>query len=184
MKRYPVRPRSFNNAVRLKNEKRRRRRTLLGVIFLLLLTIGATSYCVMFNVGPMNELACFYKGVHNPSYAEMNVFIKSDETNNNEYTDAYKCGSFSYDVIMHAKAQGIQAGYVTIWGKPDNHAIVVFKTSDNGIWFMEPQSDAIFTEAKMNEMLFNHHYYVAKNGGSIDLQMSSYSINWFFGLRT
>jgi hypothetical protein len=138
----------------------------------------------MFNVGPMNELACFYKGVHNPTYSEMTTFIKIDTTNNNKYTDDYMCGSFSYDVIMHAKEQGMQAGYVTIWGKPDNHAIVVFKTSDKGTWFLEPQSDAIFTEAKMNEMLNNHHYYVAKDGGSIDLQMNSYSINWFFGLRT
>ena len=184
MKRYPVRPRSFNNHARLRKEKHKLRWTILGVFLLLLLTIGATSYCVMFNVGPMNELACYYKSVHNPTYAEMTVFIRSDTTNQNAYSDTYKCGSFSSDVILNAKKQGIEAGYVTILGKPDNHAIVAFRTTDKGLWFLEPQSDAIFTEAKMDEMANNHHYYITKDNGSIDLQMSSYGINWFFGLRT
>ena len=153
------------------------------VILIFIATVFTMSYCMLNNVGPMNEMACFYKGSHNPTYKEMVDFINSDTTESNAYTTDYKCYNFSMDVINNAKRKGLEAGYVTIIGKPENHAIVVFRTTDKGMYYLEPQADLIFTQLQMDFMLSQQQYKLNDGkGGGINIEMSSYSINWFSGL--
>jgi len=149
----------------------------IGVVILAILIVGT---CMVFNIGPMNELSCMYNNVHNPTYSEMIKFINMDLTNFNEYTDEYRCGHFSRDVILNARAEGIQAGFVRIKSDDSNHAIVAFQTTDNGLQFLEPQSDTYFHESRMEHFLETGTYYVKGKDGYISIPILEYRINWFY----
>lgn len=90
--------------------------------------------------------------LHNPTYAEMEKFLKEDKTNQNEYNfNKYVCHDFSMDLIRNAAEKGIRAGYVGLrfpiqsafyennWGS--GHALVCFDTTDKGLVFIESITD-------------------------------------------
>jgi hypothetical protein len=80
---------------------------------------------------------------YDPTYREALQFIRSDETDRNQYNQSYKCTNFADDFMNNAFRAGYRCGYVTIEFPETNHAIVCFNTSDNGLIFIEPQSDEI-----------------------------------------
>jgi hypothetical protein len=164
------------------HRKRSNKRFYALILLVVIATTATTSYCIMYNIGPTNELACLYKQVHNPTYKEMLDFVNIDTTESNEYTDTYTCGNFSTDVILNAKSKGIEAGYVSIRSAPVNHAIVVFKTTDKGIYFLEPQGDNIFAEVQMTAMHENGRFNLKDSYGGLNIPLYDYSINWFSGI--
>jgi hypothetical protein len=81
--------------------------------------------------------------LRDPTYTEALQFIRSDETDRNQYNQSYTCTNFATDFMNNAFRAGYRCGYVAIEFPDINHAIVCFNTSDNGLTFIEPQSDQI-----------------------------------------
>jgi hypothetical protein len=83
--------------------------------------------------------------LRDPTYEEATHFIRSDQTDKNQYNQSYTCINFANDFRNNAFNEGYRCGYVTIEFRETNHVIVCFNTSDNGLIFIEPQSDEIVT---------------------------------------
>lgn len=117
------------------------------------------------------------KSIKDPTYAEMMQFISDDTTNYNTYVfDSYVCHDFTNDVLANAKANNIRAGYVHLEGI-EAHAIVCFDTTDQGLIFMEPQLDIIFTESRMNEMIDYGWYNIDGNFAYFSMYIVDYRID-------
>ncbi len=82
--------------------------------------------------------------IRDPTYAEAIAFITSDQTDKNLWTDNYVCMNFVADFKNNAFELGYRAGCVYI-EFPDNivHGISCFNTVDNGLVFVETQTDEI-----------------------------------------
>jgi hypothetical protein len=83
--------------------------------------------------------------LRDPTYEEAVQFIRSDQTDKNQYNQSYTCINFANDFRNNALNEGYRCGYVAIEFAETSHAIVCFNTSDNGLIFIEPQSDEIVT---------------------------------------
>jgi len=83
--------------------------------------------------------------LRDPTYEEAMQFIRSDQTDKNQYNQSYTCINFANDFRYNALNEGYRCGYVAIEFGETSHAIVCFNTSDNGLIFIEPQSDEIVT---------------------------------------
>lgn len=87
----------------------------------------------------------------NPTLKEVKEFIKNDKTDRNKWIKSvYDCTQFSNEVIRNAKFKGlyscsVELNYDTTGdGVSDSgHMIVVFNTSDEGLIYIEPQSDKL-----------------------------------------
>ena len=80
---------------------------------------------------------------HNPTYAEMMDFLAHDNTHLKPYIDGvYVCFDYAADMNNNADAAGIQAAYVRLRSNDWGHAVVAFQTTDRGLIFIEPQSNA------------------------------------------
>ncbi|MHA1337867.1 MAG: hypothetical protein ACTSPW_19355 [Promethearchaeota archaeon] len=104
--------------------------------------------------------------IKNPSYAEMVNFVMEDKTELNRWSyPDYVCEDFSRDVVKNAATKNIRAGLVHL-ESPDSpgHAIVAFKTTDKGLYFLEPQTDEIFSKAELDKMVEEGTYYPAPGG--------------------
>ena len=84
-----------------------------------------------------------YRNLRDPTHTEALQFIRSDETDRNQYNQSYKCTNFATDFMNNAFRTGYRCGYVTIEFPESSHAIVCFNTSDKGLIFIEPQTDEI-----------------------------------------
>lgn len=84
--------------------------------------------------------------IRDPTYAEAVAFIASDQTDKNYWTEDYVCMNFVADFKNNAFNAGFRAGCVYI-EFPNNvvHGITCFNTVDNGLIFIETQSDEIVT---------------------------------------
>ena len=105
-------------------------------------------------------------GWRNPSIAEMQTFLRNDPTELHPFIDgSYECKQFCVDLIRNARAKGYRAGYVTL-SNPlgDDHAIVCFDTTDEGVLFVEPQVDVVFTASELQQMLDENCYSIAVKG--------------------
>ncbi len=85
--------------------------------------------------------------LRDPTYQEAVVFINSDKTDENVYTDDYVCHDFTADFDYNAAKAGYRCGFVYIEYSDSAHAIACFNTTDNGIIYVEPQNDEIVTIA-------------------------------------
>ena len=81
--------------------------------------------------------------LRDPSYREMEDFLKQDETSEQEYLkDEYICVDFAANVKANAAKEGIRCAYVVIeYLAITGHAIVAFDTTDRGLIYIEPQFD-------------------------------------------
>jgi len=81
-----------------------------------------------------------------PTYDEMDAFLESDQTNQNTYSyPDYVCYDFTADFIANALEAGYRCGFVYIEFDESAHSIVCFNTTDHGLIYIEPQTDAIVT---------------------------------------
>ena len=79
-----------------------------------------------------------------PSYSEMKTFLAKDTTDIYLYiADTYTCVNFSRDTIFNAGAKGWKCAYVVIdiEEMSQQHAIIMFNTTDKGKIFVEPITD-------------------------------------------
>jgi hypothetical protein len=89
-----------------------------------------------------------------PTYHELVKFINQDTINENEYNETYTCLQFSLDLYKNAYNSGIRSGFVLIFFDNNSHLVNCFNTTDYGIIYVEPQTDAIVT-LKIGEKYWN-----------------------------
>lgn len=158
-----------------------RDRAQIVIVFALVITIPLTSTAfIQQGIGPANEVSCFVHDVENPTFEEMILFVAIDQTDKKPYTKTYVCHHFTHDLIAGARERDIQAGYVTLYNKPNGHAIVAFQTVDRGLYFVEPQSDNIITEEEMEQMV-EQQCYRSDPQNPEGITFTRYGINWFYG---
>lgn len=79
----------------------------------------------------------------NPTFQELKDFILSDPTSRNKYVlNQYECRHFATDVNNNAEAEGLRSAFVLIGYDRGQHAVVAFVTSDRGLVYIEPQTNA------------------------------------------
>lgn len=79
-----------------------------------------------------------------PTYAELREFLAADTTDSNQYiNDVYNCFDYAAELNNAAEAFGLRAAYVSIRGEGWAHALVAFDTLDDGLVYIEPQSDRV-----------------------------------------
>ena len=113
-----------------------------NILFLCIFIVSAIV------VGAATAYVTNLKGDHDirdPTYQEALQFIRSDQTDKNQYDQHYNCIYFANDFRNNALREEYKCGYVTIDFPETTHAIVCFNTSDNGLIFIEPQTDEIVT---------------------------------------
>jgi len=84
------------------------------------------------------------------TFNEMLNFIKSDQTDKNEFSDDYNCLGYALTLKSNASIRGIRCAVVILYYRNEftgerniGHAINAFETTDKGIVYVEPQSDAL-----------------------------------------
>ena len=81
--------------------------------------------------------------VKNPTFQELRAFILRDPTNRNQFVlNQYECRHFATDVNNNAEAEGLSCGFVLLCYNRGQHSVVVFDTTDRGLVYIEPQTDA------------------------------------------
>jgi hypothetical protein len=95
------------------------------------------------------------KIVYRPiTWMQLVSFLEKDPTNLNKYTPDYVCLNFAEDLVEDAQNENIQAWIVGVQlYAPEDHAIVVFKTTDRGVVYIEPQDDNPFIKPTVGQPL-------------------------------
>ncbi len=79
----------------------------------------------------------------NPTFQELRDFILRDPTSRNEFVlNEYECRHFATEVNNNAEAEGIRSAFVLLGYNRGQHAVVAFNTTDRGLVYIEPQTDA------------------------------------------
>lgn len=150
-------------------------------------TLIITSSIILFISDRGNIISLANEQVHgwkNPTFNDVQLFISLDETDKNSFiTKEYECKQFSIDLIRHARTFGFRAGYVSLQNPMgDDHAIVCFQTTDNGLVFVEPQNDYLMTKQNLDGMLETGLYQPGPSEGDSDrlrMPLSNYIISWY-----
>lgn len=179
--RAAYRKKQESSVERALRQSQRKDRAHIFLVFIIItcIPLGSMTF-IHYGVGPANEVSCLLNNVENPTFNEMILFIAIDKTDTHPYTESYVCHHFTHTVIMNAKQQGIQAGYVTLYNKPNGHAIVAFQTTDQGLYFVEPQSDNLISEKEMEQMVAEKCYRSDPQNPK-GITFTQYGINWFYG---
>jgi hypothetical protein len=123
------------------------------------------------------------QGWKNPSYQELVEFLETDETAFQPFIEGtYECKHFSIDLIRNARAQGYRAGYVSLSNPQGNdHAIVCFETTDNGLVFVEPQLNLLITSEELKDMLENKVYSIRVQGLPMEsaMPLDNVRVSWY-----
>ena len=81
--------------------------------------------------------------VKNPTFQELRNFILKDPTSRNQFVlNQYECRHFATEVDNNAEAKGLRCGFVLLCFDQGQHAVVAFDTTDSGLVYIEPQTDA------------------------------------------
>ena len=79
----------------------------------------------------------------NPTFQELRDFILRDPTNRNEFVlNQYECRHYATEVNNNAEAEGLRCAFVLLCYDRGQHAVVAFDTTDRGLVYIEPQTDA------------------------------------------
>lgn len=82
--------------------------------------------------------------LRNPTFKELKEFILADPTSRNRFVpNQYECRHFATDVNNAADAAGIRCAFVLLCFRTYQHAVVAFETTDRGMIYIEPQTDAV-----------------------------------------
>jgi ABC-type uncharacterized transport system auxiliary subunit len=81
--------------------------------------------------------------LRNPTFQELKDFILKDPTSRNTFVlNKYECRHFATDVNNNAEAAGLRCAFVLLCYRNGQHAVVAFDTTDRGMIYIEPQTDA------------------------------------------
>ena len=122
---------------------RRMEKGVAGTISFLCMTI-ATAFAVGFVLAYAMNMER-YQNVRDPTFQEALRFIRSDQTDKNQYNQSYNCIRFANDFVNNALKEGYRCGHVKVEFLETGHEIVCFNTSDKGLIFIEPQNDQFVT---------------------------------------
>jgi hypothetical protein len=151
--------------------------TCVAVFVIMLVMLQVFANFVPFWSGTMSNISCIIYRVEHPTLFEMINFISVNKIDERQYTENYVCHNFAIDFIRDARAQGMQAGYVTLHHFPIGHSIISIQTTDSGLFFLEPQNDYIFTQNEFERMISKGTYlFDPQNTEGIPVEY--YSINW------
>jgi len=79
----------------------------------------------------------------NPTFEETRDFILKDTTSRNKFIlNQYECRHFATDVNNNAEAEGLRCAFILLCFDRGQHAVVAFDTTDRGLVYIEPQTDA------------------------------------------
>lgn len=79
----------------------------------------------------------------NQTFKEVRDFILKDPTNRNKFIlNQYECRHFATQVNNNAQTAGLRCAFVLICYDRGQHAVVAFDTTDRGLVYIEPQTDA------------------------------------------
>jgi len=79
----------------------------------------------------------------NPTFQELRDFILKDPTNRNKFVlNQYECRHFATEVNNNAEANDLRCAFVLLGYDRGQHAVVAFDTTDRGLVYIEPQTDA------------------------------------------
>jgi hypothetical protein len=79
-----------------------------------------------------------------PTFQELRDFILRDPTNRNKFVpNQYECRNFATEVNNNAEAEGLRCAFVLLCYDVGQHAVVAFQTTDRGLVYIEPQTDAV-----------------------------------------
>lgn len=165
----------YRTIKKLENVSIKRKRAgfvAVGVTVAILSPIIIASGVMGFPLG----LPGIYNVYTDPLYNEMVIFVAQDTTDQNLYVfPTYKCTHFTEDFVDSARSEGWRAGYVRL-NNPEGagHAIACFNTKDAGIYFIEPQTDHIFSIDYMRYMVAAGEYSIQ----GFDMPLDSYTIDW------
>jgi len=129
---------------------------IMKILFIATISIliGFAAYYIGYTCGDSNGYDAGYNNgviagigtgydLRDPTYSEMNEFLKEDATDKNAYIEgSYTCTDYAADLNNNAAQAGYNAAYAYI-EYPDGtgHAIAAFQTVDKGLLFIEPQYD-------------------------------------------
>jgi hypothetical protein len=90
-----------------------------------------------------------YRGVTDPSYAQLLDFLKTDDTIDATYVpDSYVCTNFAVHLYEDAEARGMAAHLIAIdFDDSPGHMIDAFDTTDNGTVYID---DTGYTQAQIS----------------------------------
>jgi hypothetical protein len=96
-----------------------------------------------------------FSGIKNSTtYADVVLFLSTDETNSIEYSFDYNCLNYSIDLVNNAKKESMNASIVIVFLEDgERHSFVSFETIDRGVVYVEPQNDGFFTSIKIGDKL-------------------------------
>ncbi len=79
----------------------------------------------------------------NPTFEEARDFILRDSTSRNQFVlNQYECRHFTTDVKNNAEAEGLRSAFVLLCYDRGQHAVIAFDTTDQGLVYIEPQTNA------------------------------------------
>jgi len=80
----------------------------------------------------------------NPTFQEVKDFILEDTTSRNKFVlNQYECRHFATEVNNNAEAEGLRCAFVLLCFEKGQHGVVAFDTTDRGLVYIEPQTDAV-----------------------------------------
>jgi len=78
-----------------------------------------------------------------PTFQEVREFILRDPTSRNEFVlYQYECRHFATVVNNNAEAEGLRCAFVLLCFDRGQHSVIAFETTDRGLVYIEPQTDA------------------------------------------
>ena len=152
---------------------------LLGITILLPLSFSIASRITSFNGYSVPFIGLNHASLqiennpdaHNPTHQELWDFVVRDNTDLLEFIlGEFECPDFAQTFHARAEEAGIRCAIVQINPPPflNGHLICAVETSDEGLWFIEPQ----FNQA-MNEMAFGGF-----GNDSLGFRMYGYYLFW------
>jgi len=107
------------------------------------------------------------KGLVNPSYYELVKFVAEDLTDSLLYTETFTCVDFSNTFIKNFREKGYYSCVAYVEFEEGAHDLVAVNTTDLGLVYVEPQSDAIILSLKVGDNYcakvgWNCDYYIKK----------------------
>jgi len=89
------------------------------------------------------------KGLIKPTYKQLKSFVLRDDTDLLKWSNDFDCTEFSNKFIENFAEEGFFACTteldLIIDGEAKGHIIVAIDTKDKGLYYVEPQSDSIFS---------------------------------------
>ena len=131
---------------------------------------------ILMDITTLSSAALAEDSSQSPTYQEALQFISSDPTNENAYLEGrYTCTDFATDFWNNAVSKGYVCGYVIIYfPSGQSHAIDCFNTTDNGLIFIEPQTDSVVKLIRNQPYLFGKKYEPPSYNDTV----VNYAIDW------